>query len=616
MTQAEGRDLGAFAGRSGPTRDLDATLDAVMRMLCDSVAAERGSLMLETSPGTLRIRAARGIAPHVIASSAVRVGDGIAGRVAATGVPELVHDAVRHQLRPPVLHYHCDSALCVPLLHRDRVIGVVNLSNKRHGPGATDAEFDEHDLQLAASLAKQAALVIANAEAAAAVEVRDRLERSLAAAPHAGGRDGATLAVMGLVTDSLVAAGPLDQVLSAIVRHATALLGASRGSLMLRVPGTRELQIAAAVNVPAQVVSDARARLGEGIAGLCAERGEPLLIPDVRELGISRDHDYASQYQTQSAICVPLRFRGEVLGVLSLNDRIDGMDFTPEDLFVTEIIANQASIAIWTSRMLAESVEAAATRRSLEVARQIQQSFLPEDLERPAVALSTLCISADAAGGDYVDYWLKRDAADRETGEVLFAIGDATGHGIGSALVSTTCRAFLRALLIEGGSLAGVMRQLDRLLGRDLRRGHFVTLFLGLVDPAGGRLVYASAGHPPGLLLRPSEGIHAELPATGPPLGLRLDAAFPTREIVLRPGDTVAVVTDGVFDAQNPARESFGLERLGETLASLAGTEPRAMIAGLQRRVATFAHPVAPADDVSAVVVQVRASRRGGGAAG
>jgi sigma-B regulation protein RsbU (phosphoserine phosphatase) len=414
---------------------------------------------------------------------------------------------------------------------------------------------------------------------------------------------------MGLVSDSLVTPGPLDEVLSDIARHATALLGASRGSLMLRIPGTQELRMAAAVNIPAEVVSEARARIGEGIAGLCAQRGEPLLIPDVEEAGISHPPEYLSRYENQSAICVPLRFRDEILGVLSLNDRKDGKDFSPDDLFIAEIIASQASIAIWTSRMLEESMQAAATHRSLDVARAIQRSFLPADLERPDVAISTLCISADATGGDYVDCWTMRDADDRETGELVLAIGDATGHGIGSALVSTTCRASLRALFLGDGEIGHVMQHLDRLLERDLRQGRFVTLFLGRLDPASGRLVYSSAGHPPGLLFRDALGPCAELSATGPPLGLGLGGAFPTRELTLRPGDMLAMVTDGVLDARNEAGEVFGAARLAGTLAGLAQAAPRDVVAGLRRRLAGFARPAALADDLSAIVVKLREAR-------
>lgn len=591
--------------------DLDATLQALVGMLCDAVGATRGSLLLETSPGRLRIRAARGLSQDVATRTAIDHGHGIAGGVAASGVPRLVRDAARARGGPPLLDYTADSALCVPLRHGDRVLGVANLSNKRAERHDDAPEFDERDLRRAASLAEQAARVIVAAEDAAAAETRMRLEHSLAAA-NGERREAAALAVMGLVTDELLDAGPLDRVLHGIVRRATALLGATRGSLLLRAPGSDEMRIAAALGLPAQVVADTRVRVGEGIAGHCAATGEALLLDDARAAREGHEREL-SQYRSRSAICVPLRVRHEVLGVLSLNDRCDGKEFSREDLVVARVIANQAALAIRTSRLVEDASQAAGAREALAVAREIQGSFLPTDRREARWAASALSIPADAAGGDYVDFWERRDAAERPTGEIHLALGDATGHGLGSALVAASCRALLRALLLESRDLAAVMRQLDCLLQRDLRRGQFITLFLGLLDPDSGRLVYTSAGHPPGLLAHPGVGVSSELRATGPPLGIGSRSEFPPCEAQLEPGDTLVLVSDGVSEARNAAREPFGDERLHATVSALAEAGPRPILDGLRRRVAAHTHPTPLADDLSALALRLHAPGAGAG---
>jgi len=603
--------LGRIGDRIAGGDDLSTTLDGVLHAMGEAIGADRCSIMLKSGGGHLRIRAARGLPGHVVERTLVALGAGIAGQVAEDGAARLLRDAgARREAWRSSSVYACASALCVPLRAHGEVLGVVNLANKRDAAG-TPAEFDEGDLQAASVLASQAALAIAAAEVSEMRREHARLEATLTSLQeHVLGlesRAGA-LAVIRQVTDSMTARGTLDEVLEGIGRGTTRLLGARRGSLMLRASGSRLLRMQAAVGIPQKVVEKSRTELGLGIAGRCAESGEPVLIRDIDDVRgrIPGAGERRDEYRSPSAICVPLRLRGEVLGVLNINDPEDGKAFGDDDLFVAQIVANQAAVAIWNGQLRDAAVAAAEAHRALDVARGIQQSFVPPDLALPGVEVAARSIACAGAGGDYVDFWVRRDADGCGTGELVLVIGDVSGHGVGAALLMATTRAFVRALLSASRDLPAVMGRLNDLIARDVREGRFVTLFLGLLDPARGTLTWSSAGHDPPLHHRSGEGATAALEATGPPLGVVSDALFPSAVTALAPGDLLVLTTDGVWEMRNEAGEMFGRERLARALGELAAEPPRGVLAGLRRRVGAFAGNVDPHDDISLVVARVR----------
>jgi sigma-B regulation protein RsbU (phosphoserine phosphatase) len=606
-------ELGRISGAIAGGDDLEATLEGVLRAMREATGAERCSILLRAGRGHLRIRAVSGLPAHVLERTPIPIGQGIAGRVFESGTAMLLRDAARARGEgASSTVYAGSSALCVPLRARGEVIGVVNLSDKRGAAGEL-LEFAEEDLKTALVLANQAALAIGAAEAAEARGEHERLRATLASlearvlSPES---QAAALALIQQVTDSIASAGTLAEILDGIVRHTTRLVGARRGSLLLREPGSRLLRMHAAVGIPAKVVAKSRVELGHGIAGRCAETGEPLLVRDIDELRerVPEAGGRSGEYQSKSAICVPLRLRGEVLGVLNLNDRADGKELGPGDLFVAQIVANQAAVAIWNGQLREQAVAAAEAHQALSVAREIQQALVPADASAPGLELAARSIACAGAGGDYVDFWPLRGADGRESGEWVLAIGDVSGHGMGAALMMATTRAFLRGLLTQSDDLPAVLRRLNELLGQDARQGRFVTLFVGVVDAARRTLRYASAGHDPPLHRRAAGGASAALVATGPPLAVLAEAEFPSRSVALAPGDWLLLTTDGVWEIRNASGEAFGRERLAAALDELAAESPQGLLAGLRRRVAGFAGPVDPEDDISLAVVRVGAA--------
>jgi sigma-B regulation protein RsbU (phosphoserine phosphatase) len=252
-------------------------------------------------------------------------------------------------------------------------------------------------------------------------------------------------------------------------------------------------------------------------------------------------------------------------------------------------------------RLAVEKTERQRIEHDLDIARRIQRGLLPTaspDLADYDVAGWSQ--AANATGGDYYDWQRLPD------GRLLVSLADVSGHGIGPALVAAVCRAYARA------SVAANERDLDRIVNRlndlltaDMPEGRFVTFAGVLLDHERHRAQMISAGHGPLFRCIQAGGEIIESGADGLPLGLMADGEYAAgEEFALAPGDSVLLVTDGLFEWTNAAGEAFGLDRLRESIRALADRPVEEIIRGLYQTAREFAGGLDQGDDVSIVVVR------------
>src|SRR5262245_61919072 len=267
-------------------------------------------------------------------------------------------------------------------------------------------------------------------------------------------------------------------------------------------------------------------------------------------------------------LAVPLVSQGELIGVLNLGPRLSEQDYSSDDRKLLDNLAAQAAPALRVGQLVREQEAEAATRQrfeqELEVARLIQQNFLPKEL--PALAgwqIAAYYRPAREVGGDFYDVIPLAD------GRVAFVVGDVTDKGVPAALVMSATRSVLRATvqrLIEPGA---VLQHVNEHLCPDMPEKMFVTCLYALLDPRTGFFRFANAGHDlPYVKTR--DGV-AELRARGMPLGLMPGMVYEENEITLAPGDCVLLHSDGIVEAHSPAREMFGFPRLKATVGAAPG---------------------------------------------
>ena len=241
-------------------------------------------------------------------------------------------------------------------------------------------------------------------------------------------------------------------------------------------------------------------------------------------------------------------------------------------------------------------------KHDLDVARSIQQGLLPDKpLGLDEFEIAGWNKPADQTGGDYFDWH------PLPNGEIAVSLADATGHGIGPALVSTACRAYARASLLSNGHRDSVLGQLNTLLAEDLPSNRFVTFAVIFLDPNTAKIKILSAGHGPMLWFRYKDDTVQNLEAHGIPLGMM--AGFPYQQGTdgqLEPGDVLALVTDGFSEWENPDGEDFGVTRLENVLRETKDLTAEQIIVRLRSAVEEFCRGTKQLDDLTAVVIRRR----------
>ena len=238
----------------------------------------------------------------------------------------------------------------------------------------------------------------------------------------------------------------------------------------------------------------------------------------------------------------------------------------------------------------------------LEIARSIQQGLLPsETLNLEDFEIAGWNQPADETGGDYFDWQSLPD------GRIAISLADATGHGIGPALVSASCRAYSRASLLAGADKNGFLDRLNSLLAEDLSANRFVTFAVLFLDPVDSHVRVLSAGHGPMLLYRHRTNEIESLEAHGIPLGMIAGVPYNSAtEVWLEPGDMMALITDGFYEWENREGQQFGVQRLEAAIREARDRSAEEVIGGLREAVERFCGGTEQQDDLTAVVLKRR----------
>jgi serine phosphatase RsbU (regulator of sigma subunit) len=239
-------------------------------------------------------------------------------------------------------------------------------------------------------------------------------------------------------------------------------------------------------------------------------------------------------------------------------------------------------------------------QKELKIAREIQQTLFPkEKLNIPGFEVVGWCKPTTETGGDYYD-WCRLPSRD---GFVM--LGDATGHGLGPALLIASCRAYVRADLPQDRDLAGFMSRLNERLSEDTRGSRYVTFVGALIDEEKGQVKIMSAGHCPALLMHAASGKVEQIKAHGVPLGVMPGQSYPEAQAIqLEPGDRLVVYTDGITEAKRADGQMFGTDRLIEAVIRHAKLEGQAFIDVLHEELTGFLAGLALQDDLTILSVR------------
>ena len=244
-------------------------------------------------------------------------------------------------------------------------------------------------------------------------------------------------------------------------------------------------------------------------------------------------------------------------------------------------------------------------RHSLELAKEVQQHFLPEsDPKLAGLDIAGQSIYCERTGGDYYDYL---DMGDHREGKIGIVVGDVSGHGIPSALLMASARSSLRQRALLSGSIAQIVSDVNRQLTRDVEEsGRFMTLFCSEIDTHSWSIRWVRAGHDPAIFYDPVTNTFEELKGPGLALGVDADWQYEEQQKTgLKNGSIIVIGTDGIWEAHNSEGDTFGKESLLEIIRQHASVSAQEIVSAIINAVNRFRKDVIPEDDVTLVVIKV-----------
>lgn len=289
----------------------------------------------------------------------------------------------------------------------------------------------------------------------------------------------------------------------------------------------------------------------------------------------------------------PLAVKDDVYGVLLAMDENIG---TNRDRRFELLwgIAQQASLAIQNDILNKEMLDRQRIEREFQLAREIQQTFLPDQiLDIPGWEMDVRWETARQVGGDFYDYFLLPD------GRLAFIIADVSDKGLAASLYMAVTRTLIRAAAVESASPARTLEHVNDLLLDNSQNGLFVTTFYGILSLEDGQLSYTIAGHNPPLIISHQRNEIIPLQKGGVALGALPDIHLSDHELVLNPGDCLVLYTDGVTEAFNLQDQMYGEDRLIHVLNTQIGEKASAVLAAMETDLAEFRDGAPLSDDTT-----------------
>jgi serine phosphatase RsbU (regulator of sigma subunit) len=243
-------------------------------------------------------------------------------------------------------------------------------------------------------------------------------------------------------------------------------------------------------------------------------------------------------------------------------------------------------------------------KKSLAYAGEVQQKLMPT--AAPAVDgfdIAGQTVYCDETGGDYYDFI---DGSELGHEILRIVVGDVSGHGISSALLMTTARAFLRERSRGQGGPASIACDVNKRIARDTEElGFFMTLFYAEIDCKAKRFRWVRAGHEPAILYDSNIGTFEDLNGHGLPLGVFDETSYEEMVIPVKSGQIIFISTDGIKETGNAKGDMFGKERLKKILSDHAQKSASEIIAAVIHELEHFRYPLEREDDVTMVVIKV-----------
>jgi serine phosphatase RsbU (regulator of sigma subunit) len=442
-------------------------------------------------------------------------------------------------------------ALLVPLVVQDEAIGGLVVYGRRPRP------FREGEEVLLLALSGQLAVAVQNARLHERTkELGSVLERALGAERRAARQ------LRGLfeISQSFAQSLSLEATLDAVARTVVELFDLDAAAI--RMPNARGDRLETrtvfvrepSLRTAAETILTRPQPMSAPLARRLLQSGRPVLLAPGRT-SPEDAHGLLEPFfaKGSSAAVLPLATPGEILGTVTLLSLDPARPLDEDAVEAAGTVASQAALAIDNARLYQQQKDFSET---------MQRSLLPRglpDVEGLEVGHVYESSARVEVGGDVYDFMLLDD------GRLAVVLGDVTGKGIQAAADMAMAKFAFRALARNHPEPADFLATANEVVHDEIELGKFITMLYVLVDPSGGTVASASAGHPPIRLLQPGGRVES-LGGSGMALGIDSGQSYEEERTKLEPGAAIVLYTDGLIEARSEGR-LYGEERLDAFLS-------------------------------------------------
>lgn len=551
--------------------DLDTTLKRVAEVVRKVIDYEIFAiLLLNEKTQEMKIRFQVGYPPE-FSESRIKVGEGVTGQAAQQRQAILVDDVTqdpRYIAGVPNVR----SELAVPLMTKNRVIGVIDLEAREPG------YFTEEHSRLLTLIASRMAAGIENAQLYTRTTRQARI-----------------LLLLNEIARELTSILNLDELLGRIADLLRRLIDYQMFSILLVDPSGEKLQHRFALRFNESIHLKHEIPIGRGLVGAAAVTKQAVLVPDV-----SKDPRYVvANPETRSELAVPLIYKDKVIGVLDLEHTRRGF-FTDDHKRTITTLAAQIAIAIENARLYEQiAMQERRLDRDLALARELQVRLLPQAAPKLThLDVAAKFVPARAIGGDLYDF------IPYSMSRLGIVIGDVSGKGAPAAIYAALVSGILRSHAPIEPAPSEMLSAVNLSLAERRIEAQFVSLIYAVWDDEHRTLTVANSGLPRPIYVH--GGKNEVIEATGLPLGLFDDADYDEFKFRMKPGEMFVFFSDGILDARNRAGDMFGRTRVEKIVAECTTKSADCVVESLFNAVAEHSAGVEAFDDQTVVAIRVK----------
>jgi sigma-B regulation protein RsbU (phosphoserine phosphatase) len=552
--------------------DLDNTLRRVAELVRKVIDYEIFAiLLLNERTQELRFRFQIGYPREYAERARIKVGQGVTGLAAQKREAILVEDVTKSEGYIEAVP-NVRSELAIPLINKNRVIGVIDLEAREPG------YFTDEHRRLLTLIGSRMAVGIENAQ----LYTRTT-------------RQARTLLLLNEIARELTSILNVDELLNRVAELLNRIIDYQMFSVLMLDETGEMLSHRFSLRFQEKLQLKHKIPVGKGVVGEAARTAQAILVPDV-----AKDSRYVMvNPETKSELAVPLIYKEKVIGILDLEHTRRGF-FNDDHKRTLTTLAAQIAIALENARLY-EEVRRQERRleRDLSLARELQFRLLPHDKPRIAhLDVAAKFVPARAIGGDLYDflaYSLSR---------MGLVIGDVSGKGAPAAIYAALVSGILRSHApIEPGP-AEMLAAVNNSLGERRIEAQYISMIYAVWDDQRRTMHVANSGLPRPIYVH--DGKIEVIEATGLPLGLLDHATWDEFSFRTKPGDMFVFFSDGILDASNKKGEMFGRSGVERVIATCIDKSPDCVVTKLFEAVAEFASGVDPFDDQTVLAMKVK----------